>query len=101
MERYPSSLYISNLRGTQNRSQGEVLEFLIDSLMAAGESLVEVIRNRSRAMTAEELSELLGLSRKHVYKLAKARRMPSYRLGGAIRFDPGAVATWLESRSVG
>jgi excisionase family DNA binding protein len=78
----------------------EEIEVLID-IHAAGESVVETIRSRQKAMGAKDVADLLGMTRKHILKLAKEQRMPSYRLGGAVRFDPGKVADWLESRSVG
>src|SRR5260370_22320798 len=59
------------------------------------ESLASLVRRRRTAWTAEELAEVLSLSRKHIYKLAKKGRMPSLRIGGAIRFDPHATAAWL------
>jgi excisionase family DNA binding protein len=65
-----------------------------------GESLTSQIRNRRKALTADELADMLSLSRKHIYKLAKAKRMPSLRIGGAIRFDPHATANWLEGKSI-
>ncbi|CAN5750817.1 hypothetical protein BH10ACI4_BH10ACI4_16990 [soil metagenome] len=71
------------------------------NLAACAESLSDAIRRRKKAWTAEELADLLSLSRKHIYKLAKQQRMPSIRMGGAIRFDPEAVANWLENRCVG
>jgi excisionase family DNA binding protein len=46
------------------------------------------------------LAEVLSLSRKHIYKLAKNGRMPSLRIGGAIRFDLHATAAWLESKAI-
>jgi excisionase family DNA binding protein len=64
------------------------------------ESLASLVRRRRRAWTAEELAEVLSLSRKHIYKLAKKGRMPSLRIGGAIRFDPHATAAWLESKAI-
>lgn len=64
------------------------------------ETLVDRIRNRRAAWTADELADLLALSRKHIYKLAKAGRMPSLRIGGAIRFDPKATANWLEGKTI-
>jgi excisionase family DNA binding protein len=67
---------------------------------SASDSLPAQIRNRRTAWTAEELAELLALSRKHIYKLAKNRRMPSLRIGGAIRFDPHATANWLEGKAI-
>jgi excisionase family DNA binding protein len=78
----------------------EEVEEVFD-IHGVGESVVEAIRGRQTAMGAEDLADLLGLTRKHILKLAKAQRMPSYRLGGAVRFDPGRIADWLESRSVG
>lgn len=64
------------------------------------ESLASLVRRRRTAWTAEELAEVLSLSRKHIYKLAKKGRMPSLRIGGAIRFDPHATAAWLESKAI-
>lgn len=64
------------------------------------ETLASLVRRRRRAWTAEELAEVLSLSRKHIYKLAKKGRMPSLRIGGAIRFDPHATAAWLESKAI-
>jgi excisionase family DNA binding protein len=64
------------------------------------ETLVSLVRRRRTAWTAEELAEILSLSRKHIYKLAKKGRMPSLRIGGAIRFDPHATAAWLEAKAI-
>ena len=85
-----------------SKEQDEVkeLDFVFD-IHGAGESVVESFRSRRTAMVAEDVADLLGLTRKHILKLAKMQRMPSYRLGGAVRFDPGKVADWLESKSVG
>ena len=64
------------------------------------ETLASLVRRRRTAWTAEELAEVLSLSRKHIYKLAKKGRMPSLRIGGAIRFDPHTTAAWLESKAI-
>ena len=69
-------------------------------MSACLESLVSVIRSRRSAWTAEELAELLTLSKKHIYRLAKVGRMPSYRIGGAVRFDPNGTADWLEGKAL-
>ncbi len=62
--------------------------------------IVSYIRCRRAALTADDLAELLSMSRKHLYKLAKDGRIPSYRIGGAVRFDPRATADWLENRTI-
>jgi excisionase family DNA binding protein len=65
------------------------------------ETLASIVRRRRAAWTADELAQLLSLSRKHIYKLAKKGRMPSLRIGGAIRFDPHATASWIEAKAIG
>lgn len=73
---------------------------LLPATQPNNESMAAQIRNRRTALTAEELAELLALSRRHIYKLAKKGRMPSLSIGGAIRFDPDSTANWLEGKSI-
>ena len=47
------------------------------------------------ALTAKTLAQLLRVSQVTIYKLAKAHKLPSFRVGTAVRFDPRAVAQWL------
>lgn len=53
-----------------------------------------------RLMTAKQVSELLGVSCKTVYRLALQRRLPSVRLteNGSVRFEPGEITRWLQQR---
>jgi excisionase family DNA binding protein len=46
-------------------------------------------------LTAEELAQFLHLSRKHIFRMAKAGRIPSVRIGGSVRFDPRRTGEWL------
>jgi excisionase family DNA binding protein len=77
------------------------LELIVDYLAAAGETVIDQLQRRKKAMNATELSDMLGLSGKHLLKMAKLQRIPNYRIGGSVRFDPGAVALWLEQRTIG
>ncbi len=61
-------------------------------------NLVEQLEVRSGAMKVSELSELLGVDDKHVYRMAARGRLPSFHVGGAVRFDPQEVANWLRSK---
>ena len=58
-------------------------------------SLAERIERMDSAMTAVQLAELLNVSKITIFKQAKAGRIPSFRIGTCVRFDPQAVATWL------
>jgi excisionase family DNA binding protein len=63
-------------------------------------SLPQRIEGIKRAITASELAELLAISPITVYKMAKAGRLPSFRVGTAVRFDPRAVAQWLRGNAI-
>jgi len=60
-------------------------------------SLADQIERIGRALTAEELSKLLSVSKITIFKHAAAGRIPSFRVGTCVRFDPRAVAQWLRS----
>jgi excisionase family DNA binding protein len=57
--------------------------------------LTEGLRNRTQAITAGELASLLGVSDKMIYRMAATGKIPHFRVGAAIRFDPGAISDWL------
>lgn len=58
-------------------------------------SLADRIERTGRALTANELAEMLAVSRITIFKLAKRGRIPSFRIGTCVRFDPHSVARWL------
>jgi excisionase family DNA binding protein len=58
-------------------------------------NLIEKLESRSGAMKVAELCELLGVDDKHIYRMAARGSLPSFHVGGAVRFDPQEVARWL------
>ena len=61
-------------------------------------ALADRIEQFGRALTATQLAAILTVSRIVVYKLAKTNRLPSFRIGTCVRFDPKAVANWLRAQ---
>jgi excisionase family DNA binding protein len=57
--------------------------------------LADRIERIGRALTANELAEMLAVSKITIFKQAKAGRIPSFRVGTCVRFDPHSVARWL------
>jgi excisionase family DNA binding protein len=49
-------------------------------------------------LTADDLAELLRLSRAAVYRL---RELPRYKIGGAVRWKRQVVERWLEGQREG
>jgi excisionase family DNA binding protein len=58
-------------------------------------SIRERIATFGRAMTADELAGILGVSRITIFKHAKDGRMPCFRIGTCVRFCPQTVANWI------
>ena len=54
-----------------------------------------------RLLTASEVAELLGFSPATIVDWAEADKIPSYKLGGRLRFRSSEVEAWLEDRRRG
>jgi excisionase family DNA binding protein len=63
--------------------------------MSDAQSLSDQIERIHHALTAKELAGFLCVSEITIYKHAAAGRIPSFRVGTCLRFDPRAVANWL------
>jgi excisionase family DNA binding protein len=61
-------------------------------------NLVEILQEKSQALTVAELAILLRISQRQLYKLAAGNRIPSFKIGASVRFDPASVAAWLGQR---
>ena len=62
-------------------------------------ALPERIERSGRALTAQELAELLNVSDITIFKQCKSGRIPCFRIGTAVRFDPVSVARWLRTKT--
>lgn len=58
-------------------------------------NLIEELEARSGAIKVSDLAAILGVDDKHIYRMAARGQLPSFRVGGAVRFDPKEVANWL------
>ena len=61
-------------------------------------NLIQELESRHGAMKVSDLTELLGVDDKHIYRMAARGQLPSFRVGGAVRFDPHEVANWLRAK---
>ena len=71
------------------------MEWKSENKTAEPLSLADRIERMGRALTADELASMLTVSRITIFKQAKAGRIPSFRIGTCVRFDPKSVGTWL------
>ena len=68
------------------------------SAVAKGQTLADQIERIDRALTAKELARILSVSTITIFKQAIAGRIPCFRIGTCVRFDPRAVANWLRAQ---
>jgi excisionase family DNA binding protein len=64
----------------------------------AMQSVIEVIASSKRALTAADLASILSVTPDAIYALARRGILPSFRIGSAVRFDPKAVAQYLQGK---
>lgn len=57
--------------------------------------LLEQLTKRSSALKVAEVAEMFGVTPQHIYKMAASGKLPSFRVAGAVRFDPQDLANWL------
>jgi excisionase family DNA binding protein len=57
-----------------------------------------LIDGRTNALTVSDIAGLLNISERQVYKLAAENRIPSFKIGGSVRFDPAAFAASLRQK---
>lgn len=50
-------------------------------------------------MTADQLAEVLGVSRAHIFEQAARGLLPHYRIGRSVRFDLNEVLVAVRERS--
>jgi len=63
--------------------------------MASAATLADQISQIDHALTAEELASFLAVAKITIYKQAQAGRIPAFRIGSCLRFDPASIAEWL------
>ena len=54
----------------------------------------------AQVMTADEVAELLRVHKSTVYRLVKAGKLPSFRMGADHRFTRQAIDEWRKAQEV-
>ncbi len=49
-------------------------------------------------LTIDQLAQRLGITVRHVRRLVAERRVPYYKVGRLVRFDPDEIGEWLRDR---
>ena len=58
------------------------------------------IAHRRRMLTLKQVAEQLNVNERHVRRLVFERRIPYFKWGHLLRFDPVELEEWLERARV-
>ena len=47
-------------------------------------------------LSVDQAARVLGLGKPTLYRLTSSRRIPHYKVGGKLLFDPHKLQLWLE-----
>jgi excisionase family DNA binding protein len=51
-------------------------------------------------LSIDQLAQRLGITVRHVRRLVAEKRVPYYKVGRLVRFDPTEITDWLATRRV-
>jgi excisionase family DNA binding protein len=51
-------------------------------------------------LTIPEIAKYLKVTERTIYKLAAARKIPAFKVGGSWRFSQSEITTWIRQQSV-
>ncbi len=49
-------------------------------------------------LSIDQLAQRLGITVRHVRRLVAERRVPYYKVGRLVRFDPDEIGEWLRDQ---
>lgn len=58
-----------------------------------------MISPKSEILTLVELAEYLKIAERTLYRLAAARKVPGFKVGGTWRFTRADIDRWIEQQS--
>lgn len=82
----------------EDSSGGLPGQFAREDMSKSAGGLTDCLNGKRRALVVTDIAELLSISERQVYKLAAAQRIPCFKIGGSIRFDPLAISVWLRQK---
>ena len=73
-------------------------EFSRSDISKIAVGLTDCLDGKRRALVVTDIAEILSISERQVYKLVASHRIPCFKIGGSIRFDPLAISVWLRQK---
>jgi len=73
---------------------------MIDTHVVPSATLVSRLKAHTAYLSGSEVMSLLGVSRNALCRWMRTGKLPAIRIGKDNRFDPAALAGWLEAHQM-
>lgn len=70
-------------------------------MASKNQTVIDQLRSAGGMLDSSKVCALLGMTQSGLLKLTKAGKIPHYRLGDRIKFDPVVLASWVDERRIG
>ncbi|GMV42220.1 MAG: hypothetical protein AMXMBFR64_39360 [Myxococcales bacterium] len=70
---------------------------MVDADPREGTAVDDDKKRSIEVITVDDAANVLGVSRRQVYRLVEAKAVPHLRLGGCVRFERGLLEAWIKS----
>ena len=61
-------------------------------------NILRALESSKGLMNVDQVAKLLGRSRDVIYRMARRQQIPVLRIGAGWKFDPSALAFWLNKK---
>ena len=51
-------------------------------------------------LTIKQVADYLKVTERTIYRLASAKKIPAFKVGGTWRFSQSAIDTWIKHQSI-
>jgi excisionase family DNA binding protein len=69
------------------------------SIFLTGRSSMDSTADASEIMTIKEVADYLKVTERTIYRLAAAKQIPAFKVGGSWRFSHADIDQWIKSQS--
>ncbi len=69
------------------------------SIFLTGRSSMDSTADASKIMTIKEVADYLKVTERTIYRLAAAKQIPAFKVGGSWRFSLADIDQWIKSQS--
>jgi excisionase family DNA binding protein len=68
-------------------------------VLVTGQTHMATTLGRGGILTIPEIAKYLKVTERTIYKLAAARKIPAFKVGGSWRFSRTSIDNWIEKQS--